>query len=174
MRVKAVGALLLVLVATSAVSFGQQPSATVEERSLRIAASREAVRAGSPVVVEVITTNNTNHPLNNSSWKNPWNNYIIDVRRVDGSPVPDTEVALRLKASVGKPGLEGRALSFGGIRFDTLQPGQQAIEQLSVSSYCDMSRPGKYTIQLTWNLADPGRPKVAGTKSNTVTITVVP
>lgn len=58
--------------------------------------------------------------------------------------------------------------SLGSVRFNTIPPGETVTEDQEVSVLYDMSKPGKYTIQV-WRR----NPKYE-IKSNKVTVTVTP
>lgn len=62
--------------------------------------------------------------------------------------------------------------SIGDHPILTMQPGESQDETIPVNRACDLSTPGKYTIQLVRR--DPNNPKHGVAKSNKINITVVP
>jgi hypothetical protein len=72
--------------------------------------------------------------------------------------VPETEEAQKMREP-RKGSFEG-----GSMTDSSLPPHQTITDEIGVSAYRDMSRPGKYTIQL----------RQGGVKSNVVTVTVEP
>jgi hypothetical protein len=93
--------------------------------------------------------------------------YTFDILDEQGRPVPEKERLRNLRESL-KPG--GRRWRHGLI--SEIEPGVSWKEQLFLSEYYDMSRPGKYTIQLQRKLPEElGKGTV---KSNIITITVLP
>lgn len=90
--------------------------------------------------------------------------YVIDVRDEEGSPVPETELMRELR----DPNHRG----FGSGMLFQYKPGESWKEELMVTLYYEMSRPGKYTIQVERKL--PKELGIGTVKSNIITITILP
>lgn len=120
------------------------------------------VIAGSPVYVLVDLKNNSDKIVSSMSIDYP-PYYIIDVRDEEGYPTPETKFMRELR----DPNHRG----FGSGGLFQYNPGESWKEQLTITHYYEMSRPGKYTIQLERKL--PEELGVGTVKSNTITITVV-
>jgi hypothetical protein len=139
--------------------------------TLTLNAVEPQVVAGSPVDVEVVMTNTSNHDVScTSSYSNGLDrNYQYDVRDAEGRPVPQIESKYHGGVSVWKCSLDpGESDNPKGGRISVLY---------------DFSRPGKYTIQVSrGQFGDENRPGTEGTnkaelpviKSNKITIIVVP
>jgi hypothetical protein len=139
--------------------------------NLTLSAVEPRLIAGSPVDLEVVMTNTSNHEVDcTSNYSNALDrNYLYDVRDAEGWPVPRIEKKYH-----------------GGFNIwpCTLKPGQSDNPGGGrISILYDFSQPGKYTIQVSraqWG--DENRPETAGTnkvqlpfvKSNTISIEVLP
>jgi hypothetical protein len=128
--------------------------------SIAISTTNEPRKAGSSIVIEVALTNVSGRTIglaaeagrDESRW------YTVDVRRQDGSIV---------LAAPRRP--SSQPLPPGAVKVDVysavmveLRPGETRKEEVVISDLFDMSRPGKYSVQVTCK----------GAKSNTITMTV--
>ena len=130
-------------------------------------------KAGSPVAVSITLRNHSDKTLSASLWDYDYD-YTIDVRDAQGNSAPESEEAGRLRAemdacrSSGKS-LCGRKILLHGV-LNQFKPGESWQERLLITGYYDMSRPGRYTIQLERKLPEElGKGTV---KSNSITVTV--
>lgn len=105
------------------------------------------VKAGEPIGLSIKTTNTSNHEISTARIQNPIGGHFeYDVRDDKGTPVAETESLRQLKAK--------QSLSFEGRRsfsvyLGKLKPGDTEQELVWVNQFYDMSRPGKYSIQVT-------------------------
>src|SRR5437868_9444336 len=148
-------AMLVMLETVLTVECQQKPKAPF---TLVIRAEHTTVKAGEPVVIDVVKTNTSGHTMNVSQSNNPAENYSMDVKR-DGVEAEKTTDAKKMENANGH-----RAMS---ILFDNLKAGKVMNETVEVSAYRDMSEPGTYTVRL--------EQKVGSTvvvASNTITVIV--
>jgi len=147
--------------------------ATKEAISLSISAIKDVVKSGSPVVLEIAMKNTSNHDI--SYWFENREDrggfdYLIDVWD-DKQAVPEYT-----KLGRGLKGREDPAYvspdtpinSSGVVRI--LKVGEIATDRVSVSKIYDLTRSGKYTIQVR-RFDEESKIQV---KSNKVTVTVTP
>jgi hypothetical protein len=138
-------------------------SQTKPALSISVRAVRPFVRAGDEVSIEIRLTNNLSYDLNTSAnvsdlvGVDP--NYVFDVRDASGKPVPMRKYKYPESA-------------FGHAIFGVVKSGETITLMQPVSRLHDMSRPGKYTVQVGRRVSD--NPKEAVVKSNKITVTVTP
>jgi hypothetical protein len=120
------------------------------------------VIAGSPVCILIDLRNNSDRVVSSMSIDYP-PYYILDVRDEEGYPASETKFTRELR----DPNHRG----FGSGILNQYKPGDSWKEELTITLYYEMSRPGKYTIQVERKL--PEELGVGTVKSNTITITVV-
>ncbi len=154
MKISIARVLTLIILAVCAVS-----SATVPF-TLTLDAEENAVKAGSEVKVDITLRNSSNRAMY-MSYGSGELDYAFEVRDSQNRVPPETEFARKSK---------GRAYVSSDHVF-YLQPGESLPKALVVlTKFYDLSRPGKYTIQVSRAV-----PKEAGggvIKSNLITITV--
>jgi hypothetical protein len=128
------------------------------------------VKAGSPVRVKITTTNTSDREVVYYET-GPWH-YNIYVRDATGAYAPDTPEGL------GKHPWSPRRTGGGGVfsgpsfRFRlAIGPGKKQEDEVDVTKEYDLSKPGKYTVQL--ERPDPEN-KGQWLRSNTITVTVTP
>jgi hypothetical protein len=139
---------------------------TKPSHSLTLTTSQDAVRVGSPILVNVTVTNFTDREMIDSMIKGepiPKYAVVMDIRDSQGNARPDTEEYRQLKKSM----LENPRRT-GSVAFSSLKPGESDHDTIEVNRYFDMSEAGIYTIQLREPDFD-GKP---GVKSNAITVTV--
>jgi len=120
-------------------------------------------KAGSPILVIVELTNDSGKDVSVSSHDYA-ECYTFEVLDAEGYPAPETEWMREWKNP-------GRRRSGHGV-IAPVKTGVSWKEQLRISDFYDLSRPGTYTIQVERKL-----PEELGTgtvTSNTITITVLP
>jgi hypothetical protein len=149
--------LILTILAACAASSAQNSTAPF---TLTLEAEENPVQTGSEVKVDITLRNSSNRAMHISYGLSELD-YVIEVRDSQNRIPPETEFARKSK---------GRAY-FSNDQVFYLQPGESLPKApLVVSKFYDLSRPGKYTIQL-------GRavPKELGggtIKSNVVTLII--
>jgi|HubBroStandDraft_2_1064218.scaffolds.fasta_scaffold48917_1 hypothetical protein len=130
-------------------------------------------KTNSPVVVSVTLTNHSGRTLSASQWDYD-DDYTIDVRDAQGNSAPESQAVRNTRSEVeacrnsGKA-VCGRKILLHGV-MSRFRPGESWQETLLIAKYYDMSRPGKYTIQLERKL-----PEELGTytvKLNPITVTL--
>jgi hypothetical protein len=128
--------------------------------TLTLEAEENPIKVGSEVKVDITLRNSSNHAIDvGLGWSEA--DYALDVRDSQNRILPETEFARKLK---------GHGYFYSDTIF-TLQRGEALPkEMLVISKFCDVSRPGKYTIQVSRAV-----PKELGggtVRSNTITITI--
>ena len=137
---------------------GQSPK---QPFAIVISAVESTVKARSSVPIKVQMTNTSSQDLDASgNWSDLTGadpNYVFDVRDSTGKLAP-------------KRVYEHPELQFGKAIFRTVGPGGSITDTPDISRQYDMSRPGKYTIQVRREI-----PKGLGkgtVKSNVITVTI--
>jgi hypothetical protein len=119
-----------------------------------------AVKSGSGVFIKVQMTNISDHAVDcTAAYLGATDRkYQYDVRDDAGTSI---------KRRIIRPEQDA-----GSIEMCTLQPGESTHRETQVSWLHDLTKPGKYTIQLMRGAA--GDEKDGVVKSNIVTVTVTP
>jgi hypothetical protein len=145
-------------------SFAQSASPVEPWFSVMISTPEAIATAGSDVNLKVKFTNDTGKDLH-FAVGGPGRGgpaFDINVRDSQGNAVPETSYGLRMH------GRDPRPWS-GSVFRATSHSGQTVEINLILSKEYDLSKPGKYTVQV-----QDRRPVVRPVKSNIVTITVFP
>ncbi len=165
--------LLVALLAAAGAAPRQQeePQAVSPAFSVGISAAQDVVRSGSAVTVRSVVTNISNQKiwvvsLGEDVECHVWDSRGFPVRRAN----PRVERA-RLQLQVDKHGehVVVPYIMARGVWF-AVQPGQTVEDDLVISEFYELTRPGKYTIQAL----RPDPESHAVVKSNTITLTVIP
>src|SRR6266849_8724250 len=128
--------LILIILAACAVSSAQNSTAPF---TLTLEAKENPVQAGSEVKVDITLRNSSNRAMYMSIGLSELD-YAFDVRDSQDRIPPETEFARKSK---GRP-------YFGNDHVFYLQPGESLPKApLVVSKFYDLSRPDKYTIQVS-------------------------
>jgi hypothetical protein len=156
------------------------PSAT-PGISLTIDATEETVKSGSGVKLVITLANQLDRDI--VVWLSAIGaegTYRVDVRDEKKNPPPDTKLGLLRNGHVDAKDLDRDLGRFGftpeelvGTRGPfpfTLKAGQSFTQSLLVTSLYDMTKPGKYSIQIVKERDEGG----VFAKSNTVTVAVTP
>jgi hypothetical protein len=132
--------------------------------SVTIDTPEATVTVGLDVKLKVIFTNNTGKDIHYSAGGPARSGpaFDINVRDAEGNPVPETLYGLKLHGKDPHPWS-------GSVFSATLHPGKTIEEEVSLSKEFDLSKPGKYTVQV-----QEKNPVFQTVKSNVLTITVVP
>jgi hypothetical protein len=149
MRVSVICGLLMTFAAAQGTQSAPSPI------SVTISAPSLDVKAGSEFKVDVVMTNTSNERVALTMWPD---DFRVDVRDSDGKPVGKAKQAGKVQ-----PPIQGQGSSQGM----ELAPHEVYRWKEIVGKELDLSKPGKYTIQVT---RMNGKTAV---KSNTITITVV-
>ncbi len=164
----------------------------------------ESVKAGTYIVVDILVTNTSNNviPFDDADFPSEGEaNFGVDVFDAQGELAPRTAVGRALRGEKPRPG-EFIGMSTGHYMQRDLKPGETLRESVALSQFFEM-KPGRYTVvvsrpdyqaERSTRRHEPGdsdinkpvppqsdvsvnppRPKPKGiTKSNTITLTVVP
>lgn len=129
--------------------------------SITVSVPKTEIKAGSSVELMVLLKNTSDYDINTSStyYTGVDNGYQYDVRTERGAVV-------RPK----KQRIKGPLLLSG--RMSTLKPGESHESTTMISDEFDMTKPGKYVIQLSRPIS--GNPHDGVVKSNKITVTVTP
>jgi hypothetical protein len=150
----------LAIVVVSTVCLAQTVAGPI---TIVISAETSAVQAGEEVRINVQLTNNSTETLDASANINSMTgvdpNYRFDVRDSNGIEMPRRTYA-------HSEHVTGHAI------LRTLKPGESITDAEPLGRLVDMSRPGKYTIQVSRSLPNNGG--AATVKSNKIIVTVAP
>lgn len=128
--------------------------------TLTLEAEENQIKTGAEIKVDITLRNSSNRAIYISLGPAELD-YAFEVRDGQNKVPPETDFARKSK---GRP-------YYGNDTVFTLQPGESLPKALLVvTKFYDMSRPGKYTIQVSRVV-----PKDLGSgmvKSNTITVTV--
>ena len=131
--------------------------------SVAISTPRPVATIGAAVKLKIIFTNKTSEDIRYGAG-GPGRGgpvFDLDVRDGEGKPVSETPRGLILHGKDPRP--------WSGSSFSTAaHPGETIEEELVLNEEYDLSKPGKYTVQLRER-----NPKLQAVKSNTVTFTLV-
>jgi len=154
-------AFLLVLVSVSA-AYAGNPAARAPF-TIEISTEQPVVKIGSEVSLKVRLTNTSKRvmdcsaTISNMTGVDP--NYVFDVRDDANNSVPPRV-------------LEHPELATGQPVSRSLKPGESFTDEEEVSRLLNMSRPGRYTIQVSRRVSD--NKKDGSITSNAITVTVEP
>jgi hypothetical protein len=128
---------------------------------LTIAVAQTEITRGSEVRVDLTLRNNSNRTIT-LELTSPLCDYAVEVRDSTGNLAPDTEVKRESDCSSHAAGRDIVV---------QLRPHESHKDTIPLSMFSDMSKPGKYSVQVVWK-----SPKEFGgvvAKSNTITVTVI-
>ncbi len=147
--------------------------------TIRVSAPKTVFKTGSPVPLTITLTNVSPHDAFYIVTNKPGGGLLTVVYDSGGKLAPDTAYGRTVHPwirPVGPPvkgpatrGYIAQAGSYFGFKVP-LAPGERKIIASDATKEYDLSRPGKYTIQV--EMSDPE--STATIKSNTITITVTP
>jgi len=138
--------------------------------TMTISSAQNVFKSGSEISLKIILTSTSEHD-------------ILLGRRIDGTApmVAAVPVEVHVDGEKGNAPPETKYLRmlrgedlgedyvFSGIG-GSLPPGKKSEERVIVNKFYDLSKPGKYKIQLQWT----DRTNKTVVKSNTITVTVTP
>jgi hypothetical protein len=140
--------------------------------SIRISAEHASVKLGSPIRLNVMLMNTSNHDVNIvQSLKG--GEYKVDMRDADGKLARDSSFGYIHNGHIAQTDMEPSRISSGDLA-DSLVGGLIKAHDtmpwvLTATRFYEISQPGKYAIQI--ERPDPENPSVS-VKSNTITVTV--
>ncbi len=146
-------------------SIGAQPVQPAEPWfTVTISTPKPEVTVGTDIKLKVVFTNNTEKDIPYAVG-GPWRGgpvFDLDVRDRESKLVPETPYGLK---EHGKVPPKGSITIFS----TAAHPGEKIEEELVLNKEYDLTKLGKYTVQLRerW-------PKFQAVKSNTITFTLVP
>jgi hypothetical protein len=137
--------------------------------TLQIHTAQDTYKSGDGILVLVDLANISQQNFNEcrevgDAWFN------MDVRGESG-PAEQTEKLKRI-LHPPPPNPDDISSMTGSEICDSLEPGKAGQEEVPVSMYFRMKKPGKYSITFSKG-TNPGQPNNIVVKSNTITITVV-
>lgn len=154
---------LLLLATPGTIALGQEPAAK-QPFTIVISTDDLVVKAGSRVLINLQMTNTSNHDLW-PGWGGQDNLGVTDV--ADQIDVRDSH-GRQLEKKKRDPRI-GRGL---GPPTFAMKPGETNGYSQDYSRWYDLTRPGKYTIQVLRPFSENGKKGVV--KSNVLTITITP
>ncbi len=156
--------LMLLLVVGSGLS-------AADEGSITISTAKGTVKSGSDVTVEVIFTNTSKANIVFASGAKREDqgelDYTVHVRDSSSARAPETKRGHLLRTGEDSPGGETYLIISSTMNID-VPPGGTVKREILLNRLYDLSKPGKYTIQVERII---GASAVL-TKSNVLTITV--
>jgi len=124
--------------------------------TLTISAVHRTVEVGAEVAIQIAMTNTSDQPIPLHAEIEDYG-YVVDVAAPGNVAATDTERGREWRRNNGMR----QSTSGPGT---LLNPGETTKGKLAINDLCDLSRPGKYSIQV----------HRGDVKSNTITVTVVP
>jgi hypothetical protein len=149
-------------VTMTAMTFASQDSAAGAPLVITISVGKQTVNVGDPVPVKIKVTNVSDHPLNLSGGLGNTGLASSHLFEING---PAGRVLSRNALRQGEP-------LTGDVVFRTLKPGETFTEIEDVGRAYDMTKPGRYVIQLSRPIPDDREHRVV--KSNKIAVTVTP
>ena len=138
---------------------------TKQPFTIQITADSPTVKSGSAVGIEVLIKNTSSEPLscsgNISSLTGQDPHFRFDVRDTHGNLVPK-RVYPHPELAEGHP-----------IMDCTIRQGETRAESQDVARIIDLTRPGKYVIQM-FRIISATNEKAGEVGSNKITVTVIP
>jgi hypothetical protein len=148
--------------------------------SVTLKVPNKPLKAGTDLVLRATVKNTSDHDIifPTSPGLIPSDGLRYDIQALDeqAQPAPPSARVLAQRATRGKG---GPGVAVIGNTGHTLKPGQSLVEEINVTRYYDLSRPGTYTIWVIHPLPLQVPPWAAKkywkgfVRSNTITVTVV-
>jgi hypothetical protein len=126
--------------------------------SMEITGPHTAPRVGESISIQLILRNISDHPI---STRGPSSNGVDTLYRYECFDAAGSSVRRAEKGifeSVGDSPM--------------LAPGEETKIELSITSACNLERPGKYTVQLSRKFSSGKEDEIV--RSNTLAVTVMP
>jgi hypothetical protein len=140
--------------------------------SISIAAVQGTVKSGVPVRINVTLENRSSREVE-ITHEIRGQDCHLEVRDSDGKLAPDTKLGYvwNGNAAYVDPSRVSPQDLEGNLVYGTLRSGEKLMWKMDAAALYDMTKPGKYTIQV-WR-GDAENPALV-VKSNTIAITVAP
>jgi hypothetical protein len=156
--------LLSVLFIFPSIIAGQDSPSVERWFAVTISTPKPVVKVGTAVKLKVVFINDTDEDIRygvgGPGRSGPV--FDLDVRHSEGKPVPETPHGLILHGKNPRPWS-------GSVYSTAAHPGDKIEEELVLNKEYDLSKPGKYTVQLRER-----HPKFRAVESNTIPIAIVP
>jgi hypothetical protein len=139
--------------------------------SIAISPLQQSIAAGTEVKVEIALKNISNREiyLSKSNGRSQAEFvFVVEAHNDAGEPAPETEYQRR----VMRRETTKRNVLFWSEIILNLKPGEILQDEAIVSNLYDLSRPGRYLIQVSRRVSD--NPKDGVVKSNIIAVTVTP
>jgi len=166
------GAAIFALVLGSTVSAAAQAAHTRPATSLAISAVQKSASVGSPLEIEVVLTNNTNHDITVGRELSGMD-CRVDVRDRQGKLPADTRFGYLRNGHADNARL--MELTSGELNTNAVyipvKAGETLTWKLDLNKLYVLNEPGKYRVQVHRRDSVDASLVV---KSNTVTVTVIP
>jgi hypothetical protein len=167
--------LLFCLLAGSAIPVTAQCAPSdISSQTLTVAVEpvSEMVKVGAPVLVRAVLTNTSSKDI--VLWRERGAEYHVDVRDEEGNLAPDTKLGFYKNghvnlSTIDPAKLDLHYLSGSGVCF-VLKPGVSLHDEVNVSRFYNMAKPGIYAVRVSTG----GASAKQTVTSAVVTITVAP
>src|SRR5215813_8583426 len=136
--------------------------------SLKIETDHTSVKIGADIPVTVLLANNTDHAIPGSKvsmYGDGGFEYKVNVEREDHAAVARKYAEKFRRNEIGVTPLPGT----GSVIFINIQPGETDKDTVYVSNRYEFDEPGKYLVQVEYDLPENLGGGVI--KSNTITVT---
>lgn len=136
-------------------------AAQVKDFALTLRGPTGTLKSGSQIRLRITVTNHSGHDLTfaRSGGQEDDLRYDIEVRDATGRNVSSTDYLGALR--------EDRAIIMDSTVAFTLKPGNSFVDEIEITRFYKMNRPGKYKLRVTRTTSE------VTARSNIVTITVV-
>lgn len=136
--------------------------------SLTLAAPKEPLKAGTELHLLVTVTNTSNRSISFITSPGPIPEdgllYEINVCDAQGRSAPPSAYLRTRDRRI--------PMDYGSRLARTLKPGEFFVDQVTVTNFYDLRRPGKYTISVARSMPPRQNLGKGTVKSNVITITV--
>ena len=137
--------------------------------SLTIAAPKEPIRAGAELHLFVTVTNTSKRTISFITSPGPIPEdgllYEISARDVHGRSAPPSAYLRNRDKRI--------PINYGSRLARTLAPGESFVDQVTVTTFYDLSQPGKYTVSVAREIPPRQNLGKGSIRSNVITLTVV-
>jgi hypothetical protein len=169
---------LLPMVTLLAAAIGYGAGKAPLPYSITISTPNLIVKAGSQVRITIIVKNITDRkvPVMQSNGVDEGEfNYDLDIRDEQGKQAPETNELRSLRGEPDEHGHRHASYIVSEITY-YLKPGETLQDGIIANKLYDLSKPGKYTIQVSRYKPEYGKHgfSKARVKSNKITLTVTP
>ncbi len=135
--------------------------------SLTISQVRDSLKIGSPILVRMILTNNSNHDISVGRDVRE-RDYQVEVRDANGDLAVDTKYGHARNGHADPNSFTPDELR-SNVYCVNVKAGETSVFEVDVSKLYEIAKPGKYTVQL--QKLDPV--SVTIVKSNKITLDLI-